>query len=104
MLQRIIKAEEKKKRLPKQIAKLHQMLDEWASPTSHGKPFVIGTVVYKAEVLVAIESELHAMSEFKARKVCTTSCVSFRCFQQNPVRRRALLCISTTTPMCPTAN
>jgi hypothetical protein len=93
MLQRIIKAEEKKKRLPKQLAKLHQLLEEWACPTSHGKPFVIGTVAYKAEVLDVIEAELHVMSEFKARKVCIRHTHHFQTLMRSLIKQGIRMCL-----------
>lgn len=67
LLQRVIKAEEKKKRLPKTIAKLQGMLDEWQS--SNGERFVVGRVDYRTEVLDVIEAELRAMAEIKPKKV-----------------------------------
>lgn len=67
LLQRVIKAEEKKKRLPKAILKLQGMLDEWQS--SKGERFVMGRLDYRAEVLDVVEAELRAMAEVKPKKV-----------------------------------
>lgn len=63
----MIKAEEKKKRLPKAIARLQSMLDDWQS--SSGERFVLGRVDYRAEVLDTIEAELRGMAEIKPKKV-----------------------------------
>ena len=67
MLQRVIRAEDKKKKLPKLIAKLQAHLDEWQSST--GQPFALGRVDYRSDVLTLIESELTTMNEFKPKKV-----------------------------------
>lgn len=71
MLQRVIRAEEKKKKLPKLISKLQTQLDDWQ--TSTGQPFALGRVDYRSDVLSIVESELAIMNEFKPKKVCTIS-------------------------------
>lgn len=69
LLQRVIKAEEKKKKLPKLIAKLRQQLAEWqAPPLGSSKPFVLGHLAYGPEVLDVIEEELKTMSDVKLKK------------------------------------
>ena len=69
LLQRVIKAEEKKKKLPKMIARLRQQLAEWQAPPQNNKAFVLGHVAYDAEVLDLIEEELKVMADVKPRKV-----------------------------------
>ena len=69
LLQRVIKAEEKKKKLPKMIARLRQQLAEWQAPPQNNKAFVLGHVAYGAEVLDLIEEELKVMADVKPRKV-----------------------------------
>lgn len=69
LLQRVIKAEEKKKKLPKMIARLRQQLAEWQAPPQSNKPFVLGHVAYGPEVLDLIEEELKVMADVKPRKV-----------------------------------
>ena len=70
LLQRVIKAEEKKKKLPKLISKLRQQLADWqAPPLGSGKPFVLGHLAYESEVLELIEEELKLMSDVKMKKV-----------------------------------
>jgi hypothetical protein len=59
-LQRVIRAEEKKKKLPKQITRLVGMLDEWAA--LHSRPFVLGMLRYRDEVLALMEGELQEMA------------------------------------------
>jgi hypothetical protein len=70
LLQRVIRAEEKKKKLPKLIAKLQSQFDDWQSST--GQPFAVGRVDYRADVLTLIESELTIMTEIKPKKVFGT--------------------------------
>lgn len=85
LLQRVIKAEEKKKKLPKAIVKLQGMLDEWQS--SKGERFVMGRVDYRSEVLDVVETELRTMAEVKPKKVC--SCDVLPC--HSVVYRTAML-------------
>ena len=68
LLQRSIKAEDKKKKLPKLIARLQAALSEWELANG-GKPFVLGTIVYAAEVLSAIEADLEQLNSIKPKKV-----------------------------------
>lgn len=68
LLQRSIKAEDKKKKLPKLIAKLRATLSEWELAQG-GKPFVLGTMVYATEVLDAIEADLEQLNAVKPKKV-----------------------------------
>jgi hypothetical protein len=70
LLQRVIRAEEKKKKLPKLIAKLQSQFDDWQSST--GQRFAVGRVDYRADVLTLIESELTIMTEIKPKKVFGT--------------------------------
>jgi hypothetical protein len=79
LLQRVIKAEDKKKKLPKLIAKLRQQLTDWESPAVGNKPFVLGTVAYATEVLDVIEEELKFVNEIKPRKVQDPSLFLCRC-------------------------
>jgi hypothetical protein len=65
LLQRVIRAEEKKKKLPKLIAKLQSQLDAWESST--GQQFAVGRVDYRADVLALIESELTSMADYKPK-------------------------------------
>lgn len=77
VLQRVIKAEEKKKKLPKMIGKLHIQLEEWEAST--GKPFALGHMEYKSDVLAVIENELKTMNEFRPKKVCSPPRMHHNC-------------------------
>lgn len=69
LLQRVIRAEEKKKKLPKMMSKLQTQLDEWQAST--GQRFALGRVDYRSDVLSLIESELTTMNDFRPKKVCS---------------------------------
>ena len=69
----MIKAEEKKKKLPKLISKLRQQLTDWQAAPCNNKPFVLGHVAYGPDVLDAIEEDLKMMSEVKPKKVGTAA-------------------------------
>lgn len=68
LLQRSIKAEDKKKKLPKLSSKLRGSLVEWEQKS--GKPFVLGSLVYATEVLDVIDNELKQLDGVKIKKVC----------------------------------
>jgi hypothetical protein len=66
LLQRSIRAEDKKKKLPKHIARLAGVLDEWA--VLHGRPFVLGALRYRDEVLALMEGELAEIALERPKK------------------------------------
>ena len=78
LLQRSIKAEDKKKRLPKLIAKLRSALSEWELANG-GKPFVLGTIVYASEVLDAIEADLEQLNNVKPKTAKVRSGQALQC-------------------------
>lgn len=69
VLQRTIKAEERKKRLPKLIARLRQLLEEWGAAHGGGAPFMLGAMPYATHVLDVIEDDFHAMADMKPPRV-----------------------------------
>ena len=69
VLQRTIKAEERKKRLPRLLARLRQQLDEWDAAHGAGRPFMLGGAAYRTQVLDVIEADFHTMAEMKPPRV-----------------------------------
>lgn len=66
LLQRAIKAEDKRKKLPKLMTRLVESLSMWDDV--EGRPFTLGSFRYQEDVLSVIQEELTLMDRIKPKK------------------------------------